>query len=904
MRRLLAALCCAAAAAEPYGDPFDFFDKIYVVGVNESSGPARATAAALGLDVEVVDAVKPPERDGDFDAIRDQFTADALDDLSSGEIATSLSHRKALRAFLATTAETALIFEDDFAPSGVGLRARLRSVLHHLPPVWRVLYLGSCRANCGLEDRVGGDVFRTTSALCLHAFAVTRDGAERLLAGVRRCRPDLSSEVARRQSRCPADQAVMLLLAGPAAPAYAARPALFTQRRSSGDVFNTVLKSARPHDVAVACRTRCRARRKGYGSTLDNAGLERPLVLFECSGGDVYKSTIVPHHAAPTPLASRGSDAALRVFEALAASGAAPRPRDDGTAPLNYPEAPVLAAHGASLLAPGGARAAAAAALPDAARRAVDAAAESFRAAGAACPFEPEARSAALEAIARDLIYAGAAPLRPANVASAKVAAAAEPTVAEAAAAAAVAGQHLGTLRYRRKPRGPGARRRNRGGRRLLAFDESDDGGPGGAAAVPAAGPGAPGLAPVAERAQVARCGECRGWPRLAICAASARQERAFAARAFRSEDAGRRARLSVLDGTITLELARLPGVADELLASPAFVACVEKRGLTYELRPGGERNRGASAVLGAVVREPLARFVGGMRETLRRLFDAPDGAPTLADAARQATWPLTAYAASRHDADLGDLVRAYAADFACLRRFPGDERVRSQSSLLQAAARGGKAGFAHFKVFRYEALMANAAAPSNATGAKKRTERIEAVAGECLRAVAEDGDAGDAGGAPSEAALLAALEAAPDVLALLCATLAHDFVCLGYDFPPACAAFQARVDELPGDAPRFDGPARRGRTLLGRGDGKRVCLSQGVACGGPKDACYAEPKCRRKGDNPWARLKEASCDPQRPGYMCRGHSCWISVDCSVAKRAAATEAPEEDNCTCADYGL
>ena len=386
--------------------------------------------------------------------------------------------------------------------------------------------------------------------------------------------------------------------------------------------------------------------------------------------------------------------------------------------------------------------------------------------------------------------------------------------------------------------------------------------------------------------------------------AASMRQERAFAARAFRSEDAGRRARLSVLDGMITLELARLPGVADELLVSPAFVACVEKRGLTYELRPGGERNRGASAVLGAVVREPLARFVGGMRETLRRLFDAPDGAPTLADAARQATWPLTAYAASRHDADLGDLVRAYAADFACLRRFPGDERVRSQSSLLQAAARGGKAGFAHFKVFRYEALMANAAAPSNATGAKKRTERIEAVAGECLRAVAEDGDAGDAGGAPSEAALLAALEAAPDVLALLCATLAHDFVCLGYDFPPACAAFQARVDELPGDAPRSDGPARRGRTLLGRGDGKRVCLSQGVACGGPKDACYAEPKCRRKGDNPWARLKEASCDPQRPGYMCRGHSCWISVDCSVAKRAAATEAPEEDNCTCADYGL
>ena len=205
--------------------------------------------------------------------------------------------------------------------------------------------------------------------------------------------------------------------------------------------------------------------------------------------------------------------------------------------------------------------------------------------------------------------------------------------------------------------------------------------------------------------------------------------------------------------------------------------------------------------------------------------------------------------------------------------------------------------------VFRYEALMANAAAPSNATGAKKRTERIEAVAGECLRAVADDGDA-EGGGAPSEAALLAALEAAPDVLALLCATLAHDFVCLGYDFPPACAAFQARVDELPGDAPRFDGPARRGRRLLGRGDGKRVCLSQGVACGGPKDACYAEPKCRRKGDNPWARLKEASCDPQRPGYMCRGHSCLISVDCSVAKRAAATEAPEEDNCTCADYGL
>jgi hypothetical protein len=106
--------------------------------------------------------------------------------LRTGQIACHLSHLKALKMLTAhRTAQTVLVFEDDLAMPSRRNLIRMRRAVHEmcreLPAAWEVLYLGKCWETCTLSAPVGNHLLRTRSALCRHAIAFTKTGADKVI---------------------------------------------------------------------------------------------------------------------------------------------------------------------------------------------------------------------------------------------------------------------------------------------------------------------------------------------------------------------------------------------------------------------------------------------------------------------------------------------------------------------------------------------------------------------------------------------------------------------------------------------------------------------------------------------------------------------------------------------------
>ena len=104
--------------------------------------------------------------------------------LTPGEMAITLSHRKAWDACIDSNLPACLIFEDDFTAVGPELRRRLDTAVALLPHDWQFLQLGRCwDVTCdAAASRVSpdADLFRADQAqmgTCFHAYAMTRKGA-------------------------------------------------------------------------------------------------------------------------------------------------------------------------------------------------------------------------------------------------------------------------------------------------------------------------------------------------------------------------------------------------------------------------------------------------------------------------------------------------------------------------------------------------------------------------------------------------------------------------------------------------------------------------------------------------------------------------------------------------------
>lgn len=150
--------------------------------------------------------------------------------------------------------------EDDFAPAALDLqmtRERLQQSLVFLPRGWKALFLGRCWSDCSKDVRLGGDLYAVESALCMHAYALTRDAAHAAVEAMESCRTDEGGA-------CPCDVALSQQLRGTSlwletggvgnlseigtlAPAFAISPNLMTQFRAIG--FSSTSAGSATHKV-------------------------------------------------------------------------------------------------------------------------------------------------------------------------------------------------------------------------------------------------------------------------------------------------------------------------------------------------------------------------------------------------------------------------------------------------------------------------------------------------------------------------------------------------------------------------------------------------------------------------------------------------------------------------------
>mmetsp|Transcript_3543 Transcript_3543/g.7083 ORF Transcript_3543/g.7083 Transcript_3543/m.7083 type:complete len:668 (-) Transcript_3543:223-2226(-) len=145
----------------------------------------------------LVDAVD--KHDLDLDEMREDGKLVGL--LKEGEVACTLSHRKAFEGFLATDQQYAMVFEDDSAWEPKALKPWgltessgeiwIESLAKTLVSTrgqneWDVLNLGRCFDICETdkvfnEISTGGQIVQSEIPLCTNAYLISREGAKVLL---------------------------------------------------------------------------------------------------------------------------------------------------------------------------------------------------------------------------------------------------------------------------------------------------------------------------------------------------------------------------------------------------------------------------------------------------------------------------------------------------------------------------------------------------------------------------------------------------------------------------------------------------------------------------------------------------------------------------------------------------
>nr|AIC33784.1 glycosyltransferase family 25 [Puccinia cf. psidii AE-2014] len=101
--------------------------------------------------------------------------------LNAAAISTYYNHLRALRLLQESGAKSALILEDD-VDTEWDLERRWRSLERHLPEDWETVFLGHCWGRELLNPQFGHpNLHKSSQPLCLHGYAVSQRGANKLL---------------------------------------------------------------------------------------------------------------------------------------------------------------------------------------------------------------------------------------------------------------------------------------------------------------------------------------------------------------------------------------------------------------------------------------------------------------------------------------------------------------------------------------------------------------------------------------------------------------------------------------------------------------------------------------------------------------------------------------------------
>lgn len=207
------------AAASAFGFLNGWADRIFVVSLVRATGRRARTCARLaGLDFRFLDAVDKLDLDrerviqgGIYDERRTPRAFRHRADMPLGVIGCSLSHRAIYEQIVKNGWRRTLVLEDDAVPLE-GVLEHLPAALSQLPRSWELCYLGylgngtvtprarlkrafyAALAPLGLVRWRPGETLRLLPRpfsanlrragrhLCTHAYAITLEGARKLLA--------------------------------------------------------------------------------------------------------------------------------------------------------------------------------------------------------------------------------------------------------------------------------------------------------------------------------------------------------------------------------------------------------------------------------------------------------------------------------------------------------------------------------------------------------------------------------------------------------------------------------------------------------------------------------------------------------------------------------------------------
>ncbi|KAJ1947988.1 hypothetical protein EC988_005361, partial [Linderina pennispora] len=100
--------------------------------------------------------------------------------IRSLELACMRSHMNALNDAIIHNYKTTLLLEDDIDMES-DIKQRLGELLPAMPSKWDVLYIGHCTREAFDKTEYHPHLFRARRPSCTHAYAVTLEGAKRLL---------------------------------------------------------------------------------------------------------------------------------------------------------------------------------------------------------------------------------------------------------------------------------------------------------------------------------------------------------------------------------------------------------------------------------------------------------------------------------------------------------------------------------------------------------------------------------------------------------------------------------------------------------------------------------------------------------------------------------------------------
>lgn len=175
------------------------------------------------------------------------------DGASNGASGCAASHRSMWRRIAVGAGSRALIFEDDFkfltrseltrvgyvdtqnevrifdSCPGQFLTERFEFLIGHVPPIWDLLYLGG-GYECKPHNRVNRYVIRNAGMLCTHAYAISREYAQRMTAHLDSGYPHESDPIVHSG---PPDSVLASLSKSLDVFSYTLSPRLFIQRPTS-----------------------------------------------------------------------------------------------------------------------------------------------------------------------------------------------------------------------------------------------------------------------------------------------------------------------------------------------------------------------------------------------------------------------------------------------------------------------------------------------------------------------------------------------------------------------------------------------------------------------------------------------------------------------------------------------